>query len=118
MSVASVLSRFSQDIVLNSSTQGYRDENGDWIDGTPIAKTIKAVVQPVNGDELQTVPEGERTNKLIKLHTTEVLKTTDEANAVSADTVIVDGETFRIITVSNWNKLGGFYKAIAVREDG
>ena len=118
MSIAHILSRFSQDIVLNSSTQGHRDENGDWVGGTPIIKTIQAVVQPVNGDELQTVPEGERTNKLIKLHTTEVLKTTDEANAVSADTVVVDGETFRIITVSDWNKLGGFYKTIAVREDG
>ena len=109
---------FLEDITLESATVGHRDENGDYIVGSPIISVIKAVVQSLNSNELLTLPEGERTKRLIKIHTKSVLKTVDVVNSTSADKVVYSGETYKVINVFDRLVNGGYIKAIAVREDG
>jgi len=116
--VTDALEEFYEDLALESATVGHRDINGDYIAGVPITSTIQAVIQSLNSNELLTLPEGERTKKLIKIHTKSVLKTVDVVNSTSADKVVYSGETYKIINVFDRLVNGGYIKAIAVREDG
>ena len=116
--VTDALEEFLEDITLESATVGSRDGNGDYTAGVPIISTIQAVIQSLNSNELLTLPEGERTKKLIKIHTKEVLKTVDVASSTSADKVVYGGETYKVINVFDRLNNGGYIKAIAVREDG
>ena len=116
--VTDALDELYESITLESATVGSRDANGDYVAGTPITSTIQAVVQSLNSNELLTLPEGERTKKLIKLHTKEVLKTVNVFNSTSADKLIYNGEVYKVINVFDRLNNGGYMKAIAVREDG
>lgn len=116
--VTDALEEFYEDITLNSATAGSRDENGDYTAGTPITSTIQAVVQSLSSNELLTLPEGERTKKMIKIHTKSSLKTANTSNSSSSDEVIYNGEVFKIINVFDRLVNGGYFKAIAVCEDG
>ena len=116
--VTDALEEFYEDLTLESATVGHRDLNGDYIDGVPIKSTIQAVVQSLNSNELLTLPEGERTKKLIKIHTQSVLKTVDVVNSTSADKVVYHGEDYKVINVFERLTNGGYIKAVAVREDG
>jgi len=116
--VTDALEEFYEDIILESATTGSRDINGDYIAGIPITSTIQAVVQSLSSNELLTLAEGERTKRLVKIHTKSILKTADVIKSTSADKIIYQGELYKIINVFNRLYNGGYFKAIAVRENG
>ena len=66
------------------------------VEGTPTEFTIRASVQPVTGEELQLLPEGRRSRRVLKAYTPTVLRTADERTQTPADQVQVDGEWFEV----------------------
>jgi len=76
------------------------------------SSTILASVQPMNGDDLQTLPEGERSRQARKFYTTSPLSAGPPANRIS-----VGGVVFELRHVEQQRSVIPHYKAIGVRLD-
>lgn len=77
--------------------------------------TIEAVVQPVTGRELQSLPEGMRTEQVVSIHTTSSLRTANEAGGLLPDHIDWQGATYQVRRVEDWSDQGGYYLAHATR---
>lgn len=114
--VSEAFDGFEQAIVIRRTVAGTRDpDDGSWIPGAETPTTIQAVVQDASADDLLVLPEGERTEDSIKIHTVEFLQTANEDGQVAADNVEYEGELFKVMKVFKRKTLGNYYKAIAVR---
>lgn len=95
---------------------GTRDANtGAWIPGAETPTTINAVIQNANADDLKVLPEGERSEEVIKIHTVTKLITADEETATAADEVEYQGGLYKVRSVSDRKVIGNYYKALAIR---
>ncbi len=114
--VSGAFDDLEQDIVIRRTVAGSRDpDDGSWIPGAETPETIQAVVQDASADDLLILPEGERTEDSIKIHTIEFLQTASEDGQVAADHIEYEGELFKAMKVFKRKTLGNYYKAIAVR---
>jgi hypothetical protein len=105
-----------QDITVRREAAGTRNAGtGAWVPGAETNIPISAVVQDASPDDLLVIPEGERTEYSIKIHTVEILKTASEDGKTSADKVEYEGELYKVLKVFKRKTLGNYYKAIAVR---
>jgi hypothetical protein len=87
-----------------------RFEYGPVIPPDPI--TIIGSLQPLSGDEIVRIPEGDRTRERRKIYSLGLLKTEDESNEGKADLVIIDGLKWQVERVEAWPS---FWKAFLVR---
>lgn len=92
---------------------------GRWVEGTATTTTIQGSLQPLNGDELQSLPEGERQRKSRKVYTTTALYAGSVDAGRRADQVVDGSDTWDVRSVSAWYAVLGHYKAIllAPQED-
>lgn len=90
---------------------------GIYVPGAPTDTVIQASVQPVNGKELQTLPEGERERDWLKVYTLATLKTTNQHDGTSADHIIIDAITYQVRQVWGWRAASPIphFKAFIVR---
>lgn len=73
--------------------------------------TIQASVLPMDGRELERLPEGMRGDRqLLVVYTTTELQT--QRNGFEPDIIEIDGNDYEVQTVKNWSQLGGYWKAI------
>lgn len=100
--------------VLRKSPGSY--VNGLWVEGAETTVPIVGVVQNANPDDMMIVPETLRTSEAIKIHTRSdaEIKTVDEVGETNADLVLWDNWKWRVYSVAD-RRIGGYYKAIAVR---
>lgn len=78
--------------------------DGYWVEGETIETTIQASVQPLSGLEFQNLPEGIRNEARASVLTEFDLKSGDR---------IIDGEDrYKVLSVDNWQKLGGYSQAV------
>jgi len=66
---------------------------------TPTTFTIKASVQPMSGDEVLTLPEGDREKELQTVYTDTLLRTIDQDTKTEADRVVWNGSDYEVIKV-------------------
>jgi len=66
---------------------------------------IQTTVNPIPGEELQVLPEGERTGEQIRLLTTADLRSSDETAGLLADHVIWQGKTYEVRTVQEYRRV-------------
>ena len=89
-------------VSLERKTGGSYNDDGEWQGEVIAPETIRAVLQPATGRQLQDLPEGERTDARFFLWTRSAL--------VSDDVIVYGGERYRI--VFDWPRPeGGFTKA-------
>lgn len=105
-----------QTISLTRKNAGSRDANGRWIDGADVVTSIQAVVQTATSDDLLVLPEGERTQETIKIHTTSLLRTASESGTYTADEITYQGNVYKVIQAFDRKTIGNYYKALAARE--
>lgn len=91
------------------------DGPGSHVDGvfTPASSSTLAVlaaVFPLAGRELQRLPEGRRTGDVREMFTTVALRVSAPEQA--ADLVEVDGASFEVEVVEDWNAAGRFYRSL------
>lgn len=92
------------------------DTNGYPVAGASTDSTITGAWQPLNGIELQTLPEGERQRDPRKLYTTGTLRTASQHDDVAADHVSADGSVFyEVRKVETWAQIIGHTKATLLR---
>jgi len=76
-------------------------------------------VQPMSGAEaqreLQRLPEGQRTNGMVKAYGITELKTVDTSECRVPDRFKHGGIEYQISGVDNWHELGGYFKYTATQ---
>jgi hypothetical protein len=109
-----ILNRAS-DLSLMRAPVGTYDDKGrlQEYDLEPI--TIKAVVQPVEPEEIEHIEEGRRTKGAIKIFTVDELKVSSVENQTQPDVVLWNGNEYQVEEVKNWCEAGGYYQSIAIK---
>lgn len=87
--------------------------NGRASSPVPTTFATKLVVQPVSGRELERLPEGLRERELLSVWSPVELRTGAEEH--EPDTIAIDGATYSVEKVEPWDKLGGYWRAIAAK---
>lgn len=82
-----------------------------------VEDTIEAWVQPVSGADLERLPEGRRTKKVIKLYSLDEIFSASTADAEMPDVIVVGSEEYEVENVFDWAADGAYWKALAVRKD-
>ncbi len=86
---------------------------GEWKQGEPVETPIRAVMQAPSARDLESLPEGERTEGLATVWSRSPLNTADEDDGSRSDEIInACGEAFRFIN-TRLRAEAGFYRAIA-----
>jgi len=89
--------------------------SGEWVDGTVSEITIHASVQPMNANDLQSLPENRRAEGGFKLFSDERFQTVSEGER-NPDIVEIEGEDYEIASCDPWkNGLIEHHKSLAVR---
>lgn len=97
---------------------GTRGTSGRFTPGATIDTAIVAAVQPASGDDLQTLPEGERTMEVWRIYSDTELRAAVQSTGEQADRVIVDAIVYEVRKVWDWGRsirLIPHHKALAIR---
>jgi hypothetical protein len=90
---------FRRTFIIKTPGAGSRVK-GKWVDGALVESTIEASVQPMNGEDLQSVPENRRASGVYKIFTSSNLILLSEAT--NPPLIIIDGEDFEIFHKEPW----------------
>jgi hypothetical protein len=94
---------------------------GKWTKGSTTTVPIQAIVSPViKQSMLQFLPENLRAKKVFRLFSNTQLKGfQDKEEKQQADEFTLNGETFRIVKVGEWESVNNFtgYEAYAIKVD-
>jgi hypothetical protein len=88
--------------------------NGRYVASAPAGLTVLASVQPLTGDDLLVLPEGERTTGAIEIFSVVELLPTQEALNKLGDLVTYLGKDYRVRNVQNWDPNGAYWRSVAV----
>lgn len=113
---AAMIKRFGKQYkVIRASKEGDYVQ-GRWVPTKNTSTvTITASVQPIDGDMLQILPEGERSMEMRTLYTTTKLNTVKETGLKVPDVVCIDGGEWEVHRVEQWQPLLDHYKCLIVR---
>lgn len=92
---------------------------GEWTQGTATETPIWATMQAPSARDLESLPEGQRTEGLVTVWSRSQLPTADEsARKRPAEVINAAGEAYRIVRVLHRSE-ANFYRAIArlIRHD-
>ena len=116
MDFADTLSRMGETYTLKAGAAG-SVVDGHHVPGAGAETTVTAVVQPIEGEELQRLPEGWRVDEVLVAFTSTQVQGLDEATGRGPDVLVVDGDEYQVERVEPWVKLGNFYRVLLRRVD-
>lgn len=103
---------FKRSITLKTYVAGSRDPlTGRGIPGSYTESTINVDYQPLNGRELDSLPEGRRGKQSFKVYSDTKYKTIKEID--TPDRFIIDSDEYEIINREPWQFFLNHYKYIA-----
>jgi hypothetical protein len=105
---------FSSPITVIRETKSGSYVRGIWTPGKASEFEIQATVEPLDGQDLLLIPEGERTKEMIRIYSELELKTADEACARKADVVRYQGKLYEVHKVKTWTQLIPHFETIAI----
>lgn len=94
---------------------------GTYVDGHYVAGRgrefpVKGSLQPLSAREVLQLPEGERVRAAFKLYTDTLLQTSRESGERQADTVVVRGESYKVMSIERWDGTRiPYFKAVLAR---
>lgn len=87
---------------------------GVWQGGQTSQIEILATVEPLDGNEIMLMPEGERTKEMIRIYSQQELFTADEQRSRKADIVCYEGRLFEVHKVKRWTQMIPHFASIAI----
>ena len=90
-------------------------DTGAAVVGEPLTCQIMASVQPLNGNDLELLPEGDRAEDSRRLYTASEVRTADQHCGRPADQIIIDGKTYKVIEVKRQRSVIPHYRVLCVR---
>lgn len=100
--------------VTRASGPGSYDAEGGFVPASMSVVQIQAVVAPLDGRELQRLPEGLRTRELRQVFTVAALRVA--APGQRPDVISIEGSTWQVEKLEDWVANGNFYRAIVSKE--
>lgn len=96
-----------------------RETPGKYVDGYYVdcavqTFAIMATVEPLDGNDLLLLAEGERTREAIRIYTASELLTVDTRKTRSADVVTYLGKKFEVHSVKKWTQLIPHFAVVAL----
>ena len=92
--------------LIRHGTGGYYNDEGMYVQTDTTQRTIVANVQPANNKDMELLPDGARTIRVIKVFTDEVLyssqQETEYTEERKGDVLIVDGVPFLVVRCDAW----------------
>lgn len=87
--------------------------NGVWTedDTGPAILQVLASEQPVNGKDIERIPEGDRVREVRKLYAAQELRPHNERTGAEADVITIRGQEFQVSTVERWQS---YWKCLIV----
>lgn len=103
----SVVPFLTDTVVVNYFAAGDYDSSGRYVKGTATSTTYSSCVLPASPEEIQRLPEGFRSQKVLKMYfdfgtDITLLVNNDEANPSEIE---FEGETYAIISSERYNKI-------------
>lgn len=108
---------FIQPVTRKRRTGGAR-VRGRSTSPTETDSLIQCTVNPIPGEELEVLPEGERTGEQIRILTTADLRSSDETSGELADLVVWEGKTYEVRTVQEYRRVLPHIEVRARRVEG
>ena len=104
--------------LIRHGTGGYYNDNGLYVDDGTEQRTISANIQPANNNDMELLPDGARTIRVIKVFTNEVLyssqQETEYTEERKGDILIVDGVPFIVVRCDAWqSNIISHYESLA-----
>jgi hypothetical protein len=78
--------------------------------GTPSTFTVNGLAHPMDGDDLERLPEGLRTRELQVFYTPTRLQSEPDPDVIN-----IDGELYEVQRVQSWASTGNFFRCIVAR---
>ncbi len=97
--------------VRRTATGSY-DNTGVYQDGVQTVITVFASVQPLTGDDIERIPEGDRTKDMWKVYAADELRIHDEKTGAKADKITIMGDEYVVQDVRKWP---GHWRATVVK---
>lgn len=85
---------------------------GKYVPGAASTVTALATVQPLGGNDIMRIPEGDRTRERRKLYSADLLYIERPATKNKADEVSIDGVAWQVESIETWPN---YWKVIVVR---
>lgn len=113
--VTDALSDLQESISIEVSIAGSR-VNGSWVSGGVNTISEMAVVQPASNEDMNVLSQsGDQTHSYKKFYSKYQFKTASSKDKTEADIIVYQGEKFKVLSVSDYKQLGGYFKAVSVR---
>ena len=113
---SSLINSFGETITIRHYSAGVYT-NGVYVPGGIASSVItQASVQPVTGEDLQQLPELERTKEVLKIYTAAEVYLADQRTGAPSDLLEIRGKVYKAYHVEPWNYDFVFYKVFCVRE--
>lgn len=88
---------------------------GRWVEGSTSTFDVKGSLQVLRPEEMLRLEEGQRLEATRKFYTKTKLQSAEVAAGTRADRFDYLGDTYEVLSVGDWNDLGGYYKIIVTR---
>lgn len=92
-------------LTVTRRTGGSRGIDGRWDAGSETTFEIHATVNPIPGDVLRTLPEGEAVGKQLRVLTEAELNTADDYSGEEGDRIEIRGELYEVRDVQIYEKV-------------
>lgn len=114
MSLQSLITKWGSSYTVTRRVSGDY-VNGVYTDGASSTFSITASIQPVAGDDLKTLPEGQHAEDTRILFTETELRVRKTGN--EPDQISVDGLNWEVINVEKWSapSFGTHYKCLIAK---
>lgn len=83
--------------------------NGRWVEGATTDSTITASIQPLTGEDMQSLPEARRESEAYNMFTSTQVRTVQEAGSnQNSDRILFGGKEFEVHQVHTWQNNANF----------
>lgn len=112
-----VIKRFAvqSDLYLERRSTGGAFQAGRWNELTPATAAVTANIQPMGGKEAQLLPEGDRTKDGIVAYASSEIVPVGRSAANRGDTLVWKGTRYECVLVEEWDTIGDYWRAVAVK---
>jgi hypothetical protein len=92
----------------------YRE--GFYVPGASQDIEIQGSLQPLSGREIKLVEEGDRLKALFKFYSDAPVLVDDPRRLAGSDRVVIDGETYKVLSIERWLGSLSYFKSVLARE--
>lgn len=101
--------------VTRKAAGSYSETTGRWTDGTSSTFSASGTLQPMSGDKMKALMEGNRLISAYAFITGTKLIATDPDTGITGDSVALDDGDYEVQAVEQWSNILPHYECTLVR---